>query len=62
MVEILRRVERDAVEHLARRIVDHFELDMFAEFAYEFARAEVGDAARAEYRFCVARSERIELA
>ena len=62
MLEILRRVERDAVEHLARRIVDHLQFDMLPLFPHELACPEVSDAAGAERRLGIAGPERVELA
>ena len=60
MVEIAAEVEGNAIEHLARSVVDQFEFDVFQMFANQFAGAVIYYAACAEYRFRIARSESIE--
>ncbi len=60
--EVGGRVEGDAVVDFARGVVDHFEFDVLALLANEFAGAEVLDTEGAEHRFGVARSVGVELA
>ena len=60
VVEVSGKIERYAVEHFARGVVDELEFDMLELFAYKFACAEVGDIACAEHRLLVARPEWVE--
>ena len=60
VAEIFGCVESNAVDYLARCVIDKFEFYMFQLFAYQLACTEVHHFAGAEHRFHVAWPERVE--
>ena len=62
VIEKMGAVEHDTVHYLAAGVIDQLKLYMLIVAPHECASAEIHHTPRAEYRFVVSGSERVELA